>query len=92
MALQKFSLRGFQSEFVVSREVEPLDGGFFVRATLYRGKHWRREVNSISTGVGGEGGQRAAENLAWDFRNQLIARHGLRLTGSMLTSEEAARS
>jgi len=89
MAFKRFSLRGFRSEFNIRRQVELFNGKYLVWTTLYRGTHIRIKKDEISTALPLEAGLRAAEELAWEFRNRLIERHSLEAVGVLEIAEEA---
>ncbi len=77
MAFQRFSLRGFESEFNIRRRIEIYNGRLLIWATLYRGWNWRRKIDMISTGCEIEDGRDYAEALGWELRNRLVEKHGL---------------
>ncbi len=91
MAFKRFSLRGFSSEFDIRRQIDGFEQTYLCRATLYRGKHVRRKVDRISTGLPTSAGIAEAQNLTWEFRDRLIARHRLEPVGSIEITEATRR-
>lgn len=89
MAFRRFSLRGFRSEFDIRRQIDGFEQTYSCRATLYRGKHIRRKVDRISTGIPTSAGIAAAQDLTWEFRDILIERHRLEPVGSIEITEAA---
>lgn len=91
MAFKRFSIRGFASQFDIRREIEGYNSSYICVATLYEGKHIRRKVDRISTGIPTERGISAAADKTWEFRDELIKRHRLESVG-VIESIEAANS
>lgn len=91
MAFKRFSIRGFSSEFDIRREVEGFNTTYICQASLYRGRHIRRLVDRISTGVPTERGLSAATDKTWEFRDELIKRYGLEPVGVIESVEAANR-
>lgn len=89
MTFRRFSLRGFRSEFDIRRQIDGFEQTYSCRATLYRGKHIRRKVDRISTGIPTSAGIATAQDLTWEFRDRLIARHRLEPVGSIEITEAA---
>lgn len=77
MAFQRLSLRGFDSELTVRRQIVIYNGRYLVWATLYEGHHWRRKIDTLSTTAELSQGRGYADALVWALQNQLIEKHGL---------------
>lgn len=89
MAFRRLSLRGFSSEFDIRLQINSFEQIYSCRATLYRGRHIRRRVDRISTGIPISAGIAAANDLTWEFRDRLIERHRLEPVGSIEITEAA---
>ncbi len=77
MAFKFFSLKGFKSNYEVRRRIESLEGGYLCSATLYKGKHLRRQMDEVSSVVSYYAGLNEAHMATHDLRDILAERHGL---------------